>query len=73
MPHSNYQICKKNSTNLSPCPCCGGRCITWLKHDVSFIVACVKCRYHMGPYTRASDARRAHNQSKINKIRAKRK
>lgn len=47
---------------LNRCPCCTGRCIKWRKNDLSYVVACVKCRYHMGPYTRSSDAVRAHNR-----------
>ena len=52
----------KKHSNLQACHVCGGRCIKWKKNDLSYVVACVKCRYHMGPYTRPADATRAHNR-----------
>lgn len=55
---------KLDDTRLRACPVCKGRCIRWKKNDLSFVVCCVKCRYHMGPYTRSDDAARAHNHSR---------
>jgi Zn ribbon nucleic-acid-binding protein len=54
-----------DDSSLRKCPVCGGRCIRWRKNDMSFIVACVSCRYHMGPYTRPADALRAHNRTHL--------